>query len=116
MAGTDTGTSIVVSGFSLHDELESLAAAGLSNSEALRSATATPGDWLNENTGRVVPSYRANLLLLNNNPLEKIGSTRSIEAVIKDGEFYDREQLDAMLDAVIEANDKARSKSIYRFE
>ncbi|MFT4749331.1 MAG: imidazolonepropionase-like amidohydrolase [Pseudohongiellaceae bacterium] len=116
MAGTDTGTSIVVSGFSLHDELESLAAAGLSNSEALRSATATPGDWLNENTGRVVPSYRANLLLLNSNPLENIGSTRSIEAVIKDGEFYDREQLDAMLDAVIEANDKARSKSIYRFE
>jgi hypothetical protein len=55
-------------------------------------------------------------LLLNSNPLENIGSTRSIEAVIKDGEFYDREQLDAMLDAVIEANDKARSKSIYRFE
>lgn len=116
MAGTDTSTPIVVSGFSLHDELESLAAAGLSNAEALRTATAAPGAWLNENTGKVITEYRANLLLLGSNPLENIGATRDILAVIKDGEFYDRNRLDEMLSAVAQANNKSRTLSIEGFE
>lgn len=116
MAGTDTGTPIVISGFSLHDELESLVASGLSNAQALRSATATQGAWLNENIGKIVPGYRANLVLLENNPLESIGATRDILAVIKDGGVYGREQLDAMLFVVAEANDNARTISLENFE
>jgi imidazolonepropionase-like amidohydrolase len=42
VAGTDTLTSGVVAGYSLHDELELLVRAGLTNEEALAAATRLP--------------------------------------------------------------------------
>jgi imidazolonepropionase-like amidohydrolase len=46
MAGTDTPVPSVVPGFSLHDELRELVAAGLTPYEALRTATANPAEFL----------------------------------------------------------------------
>ena len=46
LAGTDAGTSGIVTGFSLHDELELLVDAGLTNEEALIAATRLPAQWL----------------------------------------------------------------------
>ena len=46
VAGTDAGTSGVVWGFSLHDEIELLVKAGLTTEEALASATRLPATWL----------------------------------------------------------------------
>jgi len=43
---TDAGSSGVVWGFSLHDELELLVEAGLTPEEALTSATRLPATWL----------------------------------------------------------------------
>ena len=109
MAGTDANTAGVVPGFSLHDELISLTEAGLSPAQSLRSATAAPADQMNEKTGRIVPGFRADMVLLRGNPLDDIASTQAIEGVIVDGRFLDRTELDAILFAVEKANEGSRT-------
>ncbi|WP_065187496.1 amidohydrolase family protein [Shewanella woodyi] len=115
MAGTDANTAAVVPGFSLHDELNSLTQAGLSNAQSLYSATAAPGEWMRSNTGKIKSGYRADLVLLDSNPLLDINNTRSINAVFREGRMFDRAQLDAMLAEVLRVNDKARHQGINQF-
>lgn len=116
MAGTDAGNAVTVPGFSLHDELKALTEAGMRPSQSLRSATAVPADWMQIRAGRILPGYRADMVLLRKNPLQDIENTSTIEAVVLDGHLIDRGQLDAMLDAVKGANDRSRSMDIGRFQ
>ncbi len=71
VAGTDAGTSGVVWGFSLHDEIELLVKAGLTPEEALASATRLPATWLDidDKIGTVEVGKYADLILLDANPL-----------------------------------------------
>lgn len=116
LAGTDTGGWLVVPGFALHDELETLQRRGLSPAQALRTATSAPAQRIRTNAGIVQIGRRADLLLLNENPLDDIANTRSIEAVILDGEVIDRAQLDSILDAVKRANEESRKVDISRYQ
>lgn len=99
VAGTDAGTSGVVPGFSLHDELEMLAAAGLAPLEVLASATRLPSSWLgvDKERGTIEPGKAADLILLDADPLENIANTRKIHGVMLNGRWLDRTTLDAML-------------------
>ena len=74
-------------GESLHDELALLVAAGLSPAEALDAATSVPADRFGlPDRGRVAPGLRADLVLLDDDPLADIAATRSIRAVWIAGE------------------------------
>jgi len=99
VAGTDTLTSGVVAGFSLHDELELLAAAGLSAEEVLASATRLPAVWLGVDTdrGTIEPGKRADLLLLDENPLASVANTRKIAGVVTNGRWSSRSTLDTTM-------------------
>jgi imidazolonepropionase-like amidohydrolase len=99
VAGTDAGTSGVLTGFSLHDELELLVDAGLTNEEALISATRLPSEWLeiNSKVGTVEPGKYADLILLDANPLDDIKNTRKISGVFVNGRWIDKEKIDTML-------------------
>lgn len=108
MAGTDANTAGVVPGFSLHDELQSLVAAGLSPAQALHAATAVPAARMKHRSGAIAPGLRADMVLLRANPLDDITDTRAIEAVVANGRYLDRASLDAMLAAVEVANDASR--------
>ena len=44
----------------------------------------------------------ADLVLLAGNPLNDIGNTRAIQGVMRAGQWFDRERLDAELDAIAE--------------
>ncbi|MBT0587650.1 amidohydrolase family protein [Alteromonas oceanisediminis] len=112
MAGTDANVPVMVPGFSMHQELMSLNRAGLTTAQALRSATATPADWMGIKSGRVKPGYQADIVILNANPLDDIRNTGSIASVISNGRYYDRDTLNAMLKAVKEANQHSRTKPI----
>lgn len=112
MSGTDAGIPLKVAGFSLHDEFESLSNAGMSNAQILQSTTSIPSDWMKMNTGKIAVGRKANLVLLDNNPLLDIKHTKSINTVILNGKILDRAFLDKILLAVKEANNKSRKESI----
>lgn len=89
-------------GLALHQELAALVAAGLTPWQALAAATSVPAAWLgvNEDQGTVEVGQRANLVLLDADPLADIRNTRSIAAVIFNGEFLERQTLDDRLAAL----------------
>jgi imidazolonepropionase-like amidohydrolase len=102
LAGTDTGSPFSLPGFSLHDELQALVDAGLSTIEALKAATLNPAKFLGKENdfGTVEKGKIADLVLLDANPLENIGNTKKIFAVIANGKLLERKNLDQMLDDV----------------
>ena len=112
LAGTDPPNPWCFPGFSLHDEMGLLVSAGLTPLAALQTATLNPALFNNaaDSLGLIKPNYRADLLLLNANPLEDIANTREIEAVIAGGELLTRDRLDAMLSRIFALNSK---KSIH---
>jgi imidazolonepropionase-like amidohydrolase len=83
----------------LHDELERYVAAGLTAQQALMTATVNPGRFLKRNDldGRVSVGRRADLVLLDANPLKDIRATRRINAVIANGRLFDRDALEKLL-------------------
>ena len=87
LAGTDANAvpaapSSPPFGESLHHELELLVEAGLSATEALDSATSLPADHFGlDDRGRIRPGLRADLVLLESDPLDDIGATRGIREV-----------------------------------
>lgn len=101
LAGSDAGASnsYVYPGFSLHAELEELVAAGLSPLDALRAATVRPAAFMRRGheLGQVREGYRADLILLDADPLREIAATRGIHAVVLDGRLLGRAALDSLL-------------------
>lgn len=102
MAGSDGPDPYVFPGFSLHDELEWLVKSGFTPFQALQSATFDPAVFLRRfgQYGLVEPGHAADLLLLNANPLDDIRNTRKIFAVVANGKYYSRKDLDMMLQQV----------------
>ena len=87
LAGTDTPIGFLTPGFSLHKELELLVESGLTPLQALRAATITPAEFFNleDKMGTVEVGKFADLVILNNNPLNDIKHTQDIHAVILKG-------------------------------
>lgn len=89
LLGTDAGFGYMIPGFSIHDELAHYVDAGLSNYEALEAATVNASIFLGmESTiGTIEVGKRADLILLENNPLENISSTRDRAGMILRGNW-----------------------------
>jgi len=86
-------------GYTLYDELARYVDAGLTPQQALLTATVNPGRFLarRDLAGRVGIRQRADLVLLDANPLEDIRAIRGIHAVVANGRLFNREALDALL-------------------
>lgn len=95
LAGTDCPNVAIVSGFSLHRELELLVRAGLSPLEAIMAATRRPAERLGKRQvfGTIAPGRAADLLLLTADPLADIRNIRRIERVIARGTVYEPDKL-----------------------
>lgn len=106
VTGTDAGTSSVINGFSMHDELELLVKAGLTPQEALNSATLLPAQWLgiDKQVGTIETGKLADLILLDENPLTDIKNTRKIAGVFVNGKWWDKVKINAMLSDLAERN------------
>lgn len=100
LAGSDAPMPQVYPGLSLHKELELLVEAGLSPADALRAATIGPAEFLglSESEGSIAVGKRADLLLLDGNPLADITQTQRIRAVVLDGRLLQRADLDRLLE------------------
>jgi imidazolonepropionase-like amidohydrolase len=112
LAGTDTAAGIyVMPGFSLHDELANFVEAGFTPMQALQTATSNPARFLGieKSFGSIESGKIADLVLLSANPLANIANTRQISAVVANGRFFDRAQLNQLLNDV-ETSAKAQIK------
>ena len=91
VAGTDEG----VPGFSVDRELELYVIAGFTPIDALRAATAVPAKamHMDKELGTVEVGKRADLLVLDANPLENIANIRTVRLVMKGGMLFDRAAL-----------------------
>ncbi len=100
LAGTDAPmVSFCFPGFSLHDELRLFVQAGFTPLEALQTATRNPAQYLGviDSLGTIEKGKIANLVLLTANPLEDIGNTRKIEAVVLEGRLIDSSARESLL-------------------
>ena len=91
VAGTDYG----LPGFSLLRELELYVEAGLTPLEAIRSATAVPADAmrLSNEAGTLEPGKRADLVVLDRDPLLDIHNIRSSRWVVANARMFQSAEL-----------------------
>lgn len=103
LAGTDAPLPVMAPGFSLAGELESLRRAGLSNYDALVTATLNPGRFAREKLraqvpfGTVTVGAAADLVLLARNPLIDLANLRSVRGVMLGGRWFGPEAVADML-------------------
>jgi imidazolonepropionase-like amidohydrolase len=102
MAGTDLAVPLVYPGFSVHDELQHFVEkVGMTPMEALESATWLPSEFmgLGDSLGTIEEGKIADLIVLDENPLEDIANTMKISSVIAGGVLYDQTELQEMLES-----------------
>lgn len=100
LAGTDCPAGVdVLPGFSLHLELQRFTAAGFTPLQALQTATTNPARFMDKqgDFGTVEAGKIADLVLLDANPLDDIQNTQKITAVVADGRYFSRADLDRIL-------------------
>ena len=100
LAGTDAlGAPWIIPGASMHQELELLTESGLSPYDALRTATSEPARFLGEERdfGTIEAGRRANLLLVEANPLQDLSTLKKPFGVMVRGVWLSREKLQDML-------------------
>jgi imidazolonepropionase-like amidohydrolase len=101
MAGSDTPEFLWLYGFTMHRELKALADAGLSNYAALEAATTNPARFFGtlDKVGTIEKGRRADLVLLDANPLENISNTERRAGVMLKGKYYTQAEMNRWLDA-----------------
>ncbi len=102
LAGSDYPNPWCYPGFSLHDELVLMVEGGMDNLTALQTATINPAIFMQkeEDFGGIEKGKVASLVVLDENPLEEISHTRTIENVILRGKVFSRSELDENLERI----------------
>ena len=103
LAGTDLSEEgrWQIAGHSLHNELLLLVEAGLSPMEALVAATSAPAEVFGlDDLGTLQTGQRADLVVLDADPLVDIRNVRRIVGVMSGGAYLDRSKLDSLLESV----------------
>src|SRR5687768_320355 len=102
MAGSDTPEFLWLYGFAMHHELKALRDVGIGNYAALAAGTRNPHEFLGTLTkaGTIEKGKRADLILLNKNPLDDIAATYDRSGVMLKGKWYSQAELNAWLDEI----------------
>src|SRR5690606_41401968 len=79
-----------VPGFSIHHELDGMINAGLKPLEAIQTGTINPATFFDESFGEVKEGYYADLILLDDNPLENIDNLKNPVGIMERGQWMDR--------------------------
>jgi hypothetical protein len=99
MAGSDAPGGLMTYGWMLHRELLALRDAGLTPYQVLAAATTVPAAYIGEpsEAAQIKEGMRADLLVLDADPLADIANTQRIAYVVSGGRWYDRAAREEML-------------------
>ena len=113
LAGSDTPEWLLLYGFTLHRELKTLNEAGLSNYVVLSAATRNPAEFFGTlvQTGTIEQGKRADLVLLEANPLKDISNTEKRAGVMLKGRYFTQAELNRWLDEIAPRFQKAGSEN-----
>jgi imidazolonepropionase-like amidohydrolase len=106
LVGSDPGQLFLVAGFGTHKELESFVQAGLTPFQALEAATKNPAEYLAtfmkipNDFGVVKVGNKADLLLLEANPLQSIANIEKIAGVMTRGRWISKEEINKTLQSI----------------
>ena len=94
------GNPFVTAGFALHEELGYLVEAGLTPFEALRAGTSDAARCMGaaDDWGTLAVGRRADLLLLDANPLEDVRHAARRAGVVLNGRWFPEAELSAELE------------------
>ncbi len=103
LAGTDTGIYWIFPGVSMHEELALMKEAGVDAWSILASATINGARFLGreEEFGDIREGLRADLVLLNGNPIEEITNISSIQGVMVRGRWLSYDDLTEMKQQIL---------------
>lgn len=101
-AGTDATNPITLPGVSIHRELAAYVEAGMTPYEALATATLRPAQLfgVEGEIGTVTEGKRADLLLVDADPLTSVGNLTEIAGVFRAGRWLPAAELEARLAAL----------------
>ena len=99
LMGTDAPQQFSVPGFSLHREIEKMVEAGMSPYEVLRSGTINVGRYFSDKDdfGTIEVGKRADMILLNANPLENVRNISQRTGVMLRGKWLPEEEIQRKL-------------------
>ncbi len=109
MVGTDeVGGNWMVAGVDLHQEFDLLAEAGLTPLKILQMATLNGAKFFGREStlGSVTVGKEADLVLLDDNPVQSVQNLSRINAVVRSGVYYSRQKLDERLRGLVSARDR----------
>lgn len=93
--GTDAGNPLTLHGPAVYREMEAMAEAGLSPMDVLVASTRTAARAMGrEDIGTVEAGKIADLVVLDANPLDRIGNVRAVARVVRGGRVWTREELE----------------------
>jgi imidazolonepropionase-like amidohydrolase len=100
MTGSDTPEFLWLYGFTEHREMRALADAGLPNFAVLQAATVNPSEYLGtrDQVGTIEKGKRADLVLLEANPLDNISNTEKRAGVMLKGKYYTQSEMNKWMD------------------
>ena len=102
LMGTDSPQIFSVPGFSLHREMRAMADAGMSPYEILVSGTRAVGEYFrrSDTFGTVAVGRRADLILLNSNPLDDVGNVADRAGVMVRGRWFSESYIEERLEEI----------------
>jgi hypothetical protein len=100
--GSDAPQFFNVPGFSIHPEMEMMVASGLTPYEVLVTGTRNPAVYFGtpDDFGTVAVGRRADLILLEANPLQDIANARRVAGVMVRGRWLPQQEIQQRLDAI----------------
>lgn len=116
LLGTDSNMPLVAWGFAIHDELRLFVEAGLTPYEAIRAGTSDAAEFLGAagEFGRVAEGLRADLILVEGDPLASVANVARRTGVMLRGRWLPEADLRRMLEENAEASNPARTVSVPR--
>jgi imidazolonepropionase-like amidohydrolase len=100
LVSPDASTVFQVPGLSMIEEMNIYKQAGISEYDILKAATLNAAQYMAEANqwGAIQKGMRANLILLESNPLENIENLRKIKGVMKRGQWFSASKITELIE------------------